>query len=59
MSICPKCEKQELEDDEELCPRCNNKNKSWVARSGVFAVSAVAIVIAVVLGVKAKGSGSA
>lgn len=33
MTLCPKCRKQELEGNEERCPRCANEQDSWVVKA--------------------------
>jgi hypothetical protein len=38
MTICPKCEKQELEGDEKVCPRCANKKDRTIVKSAAGGV---------------------
>ena len=48
MAICPKCEKQELQPGENLCPHCKNKKTNFLVKAGqavlVVAVAVIAMV---------------
>jgi reverse gyrase len=45
MRICPKCNRQELRPEEDLCPHCKNrKSNFWVKIVGGIATVAVAVI---------------
>jgi hypothetical protein len=49
MAICPKCEKQELQPGENLCPHCKNKKTNFFVKAGevvlTVAVAAISFVV--------------
>ena len=39
MALCPKCNKQELRHDEELCPHCKSKRSNMFVKVGTGALA--------------------
>ena len=43
MTLCPDCKKQELQGDEEHCPRCANKQTSFLVKVGQVGLGVVVV----------------
>lgn len=57
MTVCPKCKKQELEGSEEVCPRCANKEDSYIVK--VIAIVAPLVTAGLFAIFRGKGGNSA
>jgi hypothetical protein len=52
MSLCPECNKWEVEEGEEYCLSCSNRKSNVLIKVGEVVVAVVVIVAAIVLGKK-------
>jgi hypothetical protein len=60
MAQCPKCNKQELQAGESVCPHCRNKSTSgWLKAASVLAAGALALatVLPMILSAVLKSKG--